>query len=73
MLKGFPGGSDDGVCLQCGRLIFDPWVGKIPWRREWLSLPVFLPGEFHGQRNRLAGFILQGCKESGMTERPILE
>ena len=22
---------------------FDPWVGKIPWRREWLSIPIFLP------------------------------
>ena len=31
----------------------DPWVGKIPWRREWLSTPVFLPGESHGQRNLL--------------------
>ena len=27
---------------------FDPWVGKIPWRRKWQSTPVFLPGEFHG-------------------------
>ena len=26
---------------------FDPWVRKIPWRKEWLSIPVFLPGEFH--------------------------
>ena len=26
------------------------WVGKIPWRKEWLPTPVFLPGEFHGQR-----------------------
>ena len=24
---------------------FDPWIGKIPWRREWLPIPVFLPGE----------------------------
>ena len=23
----------------------DPWVGKIPWRREWLPTPVFLPGD----------------------------
>ena len=23
----------------------DPWVGKIPWRREWLSTPVYFPGE----------------------------
>ena len=28
---------------------FDPWVGKIPWRREWLPTPVFWPEEFHGQ------------------------
>ena len=24
---------------------FDPWVGRIPWQREWLPTPVFLPGE----------------------------
>ena len=30
---------------------FNPSVGKIPWRREWPSTPVFLPGEFHGQRS----------------------
>ena len=30
---------------------FNPWVRKIPWRRDWLSTPVFLPGEFHGERN----------------------
>ena len=33
----------------------DPWVGKIPWRREWPPTPVFVPGEFHGQRS-LAGY-----------------
>ena len=33
---------------QCRRHMFDPWVGKIPWSRKWL---IFLPGEFHGQRN----------------------
>ena len=27
---------------------FDPWVGKISWRRERLPTPVFWPGEFHG-------------------------
>ena len=37
--------------LQFGRPRFDPWVGKIPWRREWQPTPVFLPGEFHGQRS----------------------
>ena len=35
---------------------FDPWAGKILWRREWLPLPVFLPGQFHGQSS-LAGYI----------------
>ena len=34
--------------LQCGRPGFDPWVGKIPWRRERLPIPVFWAGEFHG-------------------------
>ena len=31
-----------------GRSGFDPWVGKIPWRRERLPTAVFWPGEFHG-------------------------
>ena len=39
--------------LQCRRPKFDPWVGKIPWRRERQLTPVFLPGEFHGQRSLL--------------------
>ena len=34
---------------------FDPWVGKVPWRRSWPPTPVFLPGESHGQRG-LAGY-----------------
>ena len=29
---------------------FDPWVGKIPWRRERLPTPVFWPGEFLGSQ-----------------------
>ena len=28
---------------------FDPWVGKIPWRRKWQPTPVFLPGKCYGQ------------------------
>ena len=39
------------ICLQCRRSGFDPWVGKMPWRRECLPTPVFLPGEFHGQKS----------------------
>ena len=34
--------------LQYGRPGFEPWVGKIPWRRERLPIPVFWSGEFHG-------------------------
>ena len=34
---------------------FDPWVGKIPWRRKWQPTPVFLSGKSHGQRS-LAGY-----------------
>ena len=55
VLLGFPGGSEVNVCLQCGRPGFDPWIGKIPWRRKWQRTPVFLPGESHGQRS-LVGY-----------------
>ena len=36
---------------EMGRLGFDRWVRKIPWRSERLPIPVVLPGEFHGQRS----------------------
>ena len=35
----------------CRRTGFNPWVGKIPWRREWQPTPLFLPEQFHGQRS----------------------
>ena len=41
------------ICLQCGTPGFDPWVGKIPWRRKWQPTPVFSPGKCHGQRSLL--------------------
>ena len=43
------------ICLQCRRLRFSPWVGKIHWRRKWQPTPVLLPGDSHGQRN-LVGY-----------------
>ena len=43
------------ICLWCGRTGFDPWVGKVPWKKEWQPTPVFLPGDPHGQRS-LAGY-----------------
>ena len=45
---GFPSDSDSKECRRPG---FDPWVRKIPWRRAWQPTPVFLPGEFHGQKS----------------------
>ena len=52
---------------RCKRQGFDPWVGKIPWRRAWQPAPVFLPGESHGQRSR-GGYSPQGHKELDGTE-----
>ena len=42
--------SKESTC-QCRRRKFNPWVRKIPWRRKWQPTPVFLPGQFHGQRS----------------------
>ena len=50
-------------CPQCRKPVFNPWVEKIPWRREWQSTAVFLPGEFHGQTS-LVGYSSWGRKES---------
>ena len=65
---GFPGGASgkEPTC-QCRRLKRrgfhpSPWVGKIPWRREWQPTPVFLPGQSQGQRS------LAGCSPWGGTE-----
>ena len=47
--------------------MFNPWVRKIPWRRTWQPTPVFLPGEFHGQRS-MQGYSLYN---SIITDSPI--
>ena len=50
--------SDKESTCQCRRRRshrFNPWMGKIPWRRAWQLTPAFLPGESHGQRS------LVGC------------
>ena len=52
---------------QCRGHGFDPWLGKIPWRRKWQPTPVFLPEMSHGQRS-LVGYSLWGRKESDMTQ-----
>ena len=56
------------VCLQCGRLGFDPWVGNFPWRRKWQPTPVVLPGKSRGRRS-LVGYSPWGRKDSDTTER----
>ena len=53
--RSFPGGSSgkEPTCQSRRHKThgFDPWVGKVPWRRKWQPTPLFLPGESHGQRN----------------------
>ena len=56
------------ICLQCRRPWFSPWVGEIAWKRKWQLTPVFVLGEFHGQRS-LEGYSPWGHKESDTTEQ----
>jgi len=46
---------------------FNPWIGKIPWKRKWQPTPVFLPGKLQGQRN-LVGYSPWDGKELDRTE-----
>ena len=69
--RGFPGGasckelaSQYRGSKRCG---FDPWVGKVPWRRAQHPTRVFLPGESRRQGN-LTGYSPQSRKESDTTE-----
>ena len=74
LLVGMSTGSHYSPCvaqmvknLQCQRPGFNPCIGKIPWRRVQLPIPVFLLGECHRQRS-LACYSSQGHKESDMTK-----
>ena len=51
------------ICPQDGRPGFNPWVRKIPWRREWQPTRVSVSGEPHGQRAWRA--TVYGVAESG--------
>ena len=65
---GFLGGSEgENLPAMQETQVFDPWVRKIPWRREWQPTSVFLPEEFHGQKS-LASCSLSGRKELDMPE-----
>ena len=47
--KGFSCGSADKESpCNVGDLGLIPGLGRFPWRGEWLPIPVFWPGEFHG-------------------------
>ena len=56
MIKNLPAMQETG---------FDPWVRRIPWRREMQPTPVFLPGKFHGQRS-LADYSPQRVRHNWM-------
>ena len=57
-IVGLPRPLSKRILLQCRRWGFNPWVEKILWRRAWQPPPVFLPGQFHGQRS-LVGYSLE--------------
>ena len=65
---GSPGGvnGQEPGC-QGRRPGFDPWAGKIPWRREWQPTPVSLPRESHGHKS-LESYSPWGHKDSDRTE-----
>ena len=53
---GFPGGPVvKNPPANAGEGGSFPWIRKIPWRKNWLPIPVFLPGESHGQSS-LSGY-----------------
>ena len=58
MVKNLPANAGD---------MFNPWVRKILWRREWQPTPALLPGKSHRQRS-LVGYGPWSCKESDTTE-----
>ena len=68
IIQCFPAGLEGSVCLQWRKPRFNPWDGKIPWRRKWKPTPVHLPGKSHGWRS-LVGYSPWGHKELDMTEQ----
>ena len=65
---GVPGGSDgkESAC-NAGNLGSIPGLGRPPGEGN-SYIPVFWPGEFHGQRSQV-GYISRGCKKSDLTEK----
>jgi len=65
-LGGTNGEEPTYLCKRWKRHGFDPQVWKVPWSRAWQVTPIFLPGEYHGQRS-LMGYSPQGGKKSEIT------
>ena len=51
-----------GICLPIRSCGFYSWVEKIPWRRKWQPIPVFLPGKSH-REGSLVGYSPWGHNE----------
>ena len=51
---------------------FDPWIGKIPWRRKWKLTQVLLPGKFQGQKS-LLDYMPWARKELDTTEHMCMD
>ena len=69
-LFGLPSWLSGKESCQCRRLGFNPWVGKIPWRRKWQLILVFLSGKSHAQRMLVGYVIVHGvAKETDTTHR----
>ena len=68
LFQGLSGKESTCQCRRHTRCRFHPWVGKIPWRKKWQPIPVFLPGISHGQKS-LMGYRLWSLKELDMTKQ----
>ena len=62
--------SKESTC-QYRRHRFNPWSGKILWRRKWQRTPEFLPGEHHGQRS-LAGYSPCDCSQPQLSTHTVI-
>ena len=64
------------LCRRPRRLGFSPWVGKIPWRREWQPTAVFLPGKkipWTEETGKLQSMELQREKWLSMHTRTLIQ
>ena len=68
MSKGFPSKLRwQSIWLQCRRAGFNPWVGKISWRKKWQPTPVSLPGKIPWTEEPGGLYSPLGHKELDMT------